>query len=43
MIPRHNQKLLELFVETHMRNEYRQKRMQQLVDSRAQKFVVSWI
>jgi hypothetical protein len=31
------------FVETHMRNEDRQKWMEQLMNSQVQKFVVSWV
>jgi len=34
---------MELFVETHMRNDYHQKGVQWLVDSWTTKFMVSWI
>jgi len=34
---------IELFVETHMENENRRKRVHQLMNRRAQKFMVSWI
>jgi hypothetical protein len=33
---------MEVFVETHLRNDDHQKGVQQLMDSQAQKFVVSW-
>jgi hypothetical protein len=33
---------MEVFVETHLRNDDHQKWVQQLMDSQAQKFVVSW-
>jgi hypothetical protein len=36
-------RLMEFFVETHMQNDDRQKRVQQLIDIRAQKFMVCLI
>jgi uncharacterized membrane protein len=33
---------MELFVETHIQSDDRQKEVQQFVDSRAQHFVVCW-
>jgi hypothetical protein len=33
---------MELFMETHLLSDDRQKRMQQFVDSQAQYFVVCW-
>jgi len=43
MILGRDPKPMELFVETHMRNEDYQKGVQQFMDSRAQKFMLSWI
>jgi hypothetical protein len=43
MILGRDPKPIELFVETHMRNENYQKGVQQFMDSRAQKFMLSWI
>jgi hypothetical protein len=33
---------MELFVETHVRSDDRQKGVQRLIDNRAQHFVVCW-
>jgi hypothetical protein len=41
MILGRDPKPMELFVETHMRNEGYQKGVQQFMDSRAQKFMLS--
>jgi hypothetical protein len=43
MILGRDPKPMKLFVETHMRNENYQKGVQQFMDSRAQKFMLSWI